>query len=206
MNTTTTTTTTDTTTTTITDAASLAVVEKQAVDRLNKSLSKSSLDDFLNAGRQSLLLVDCSSSMSAYIRTGGTRIAKLRQVVDDLREQGPVPVAEFSGRGVRVVDSVPAPQGGTPLADAIEFGHREGANHLVVVTDGCPNSETAAFDAARRFANVIDVFYIGDGNDRGARFAEELAKMTGGTAHLTDLCDGKKLTAGIRALIGDGSF
>jgi Mg-chelatase subunit ChlD len=200
MNTTTTAAPLDTTT-----AADLIVIEKTAVDRLNKSLAKSSLDDFLNAGRQSLLLVDCSSSMSAYIRTGGTRIAALRKVVDDLREQSPVPVAEFSGRGVRVVDSVPAPQGGTPLADAIEFGTREGANHLVVVTDGCPNSEEAAFDAARRFANVIDVFYIGDGNDRGARFAEELAKLTGGVAHLNDLSDTKKLSAQVAGLLGDGS-
>ena len=198
----TTTTTTDTTAPTATD---LAVVEKVALDRLTKSLAKTSLDDFLNSGRRSLLLVDCSSSMKSGIRAGGTRIAALRNVVEDLRATHPVPVAAFSGDGVLVVDSIPAPTGGTPLADAIRFGASEGANHLVVVTDGEPNSEADAFDAARAFGNPIDVFYIGDGGDRGSKFAAELAKLTGGTANLTDLGKPKELSAKIAGLLGDGS-
>jgi len=185
-------------------------VATTAATKLEKSMSKSSLDEFVQSARRSLLIVDCSGSMGECIRSGGTKIQALRKVVASLRETHPVPVAAFGHRTrgrdvVEVVDTIPEPAGGTPLHEAIRFGRVNEANHLVVVTDGCADSESHAFAEARAFGGPIDVFYIGDGNDRGARFAQELAQMTGGTANLTDLGKPKELSGKIALLLGDGS-
>lgn len=178
-----------------------------AVDQLNKSLAKSSLDDLVKArGRRSLLLVDCSSSMGLSIASGERRVDAMRRVVATLLETHPVPVAAFNSRrgcgaNVRVVDQIPEPHGDTPLHSAIDFCRDETANHIVLVTDGEPASEYAAFEAAAQFGGVIDVFYIGDGNDRGARFCQELAQRTGGTANVTDLGKPKELAAKIAGFL-----
>lgn len=179
--------------------------------QLNKSLEKKSLSDLVRARKQrSLLLVDVSGSMGDTIRAGGRKIDALRTVVKTLRETHPVPVAAFGFDGykrsatVMMVDVVPEPEGGTPLHTAIDFGKDKGATHLVLVTDGIPDSETMAFEAAAQFGGKIDVFYIGDGNDCGAKFTKELARRTGGQANVTDLGDTssqKKLTAAIAGLL-----
>lgn len=180
---------------------------KAAADKLAKSAGRSSLDDFVNAKtRRSLLLVDCSSSMNGYIHTGETKIAALRNVVSDLRKTHAVPVAAFSGSNeVALVDSVPAARGMTPLHKAIQFGTEQGANHLIVVTDGQPDSEPLAFAAAREFGRPVDVFYIGDGNDRGAAFSRELAALTGGTANLASMDKPKELQSKIAGFLSDGT-
>lgn len=178
-----------------------------AIERLQKTATKGSLAELAQASRRSLLLVDCSGSMDGRIRSGLRKIDALRNVVKDLRETHPVPVAAFGfnrSPQVRVVDVVPEPEGGTPIHDAIDFGRVEGATHLVLVTDGQPDSESRAFSAARAFGHPIDVFYIGDGNDFGADFAQRLAAATGGTANITDLGAPKQLTTAIAGLLGDG--
>jgi hypothetical protein len=175
---------------------------RTATESLTKSLGKSSLDDFLKASRRSMMLVDVSSSMNEHIRSGGTKIAACREVCDTLRESNPVPVAAFGGV-VELVDRVPNPSGGTPLHRGIEFAQGLGADHLVVITDGEPDSESAALAAARAFGGVIDVFYIGNGDDSGSRFAAELAKLTGGSVNLTDLAEPKQLAGRIVGLLGE---
>lgn len=183
-----------------------------AIDRLTNSLEKGSLSSLVKARtRRSILLVDCSGSMGESIRSGGTKIQAMRRVVSDLRESHPVPVAAFGifkseGGPVKLVETIPGAQDMTPIDDAINFAKRQGATHAVLVTDGIPDSETDAFEAARAFGGPIDCFYIGDGHDRGARFCQELASMTGGTANLTDLAKPKELGTKIAGLLGDGSF
>ena len=182
---------------------------KTAIDRLNRSAEFSDLDALVKAKtRRSLLLVDASGSMADTIRkTGERKIDALRKVVDGLRETHPVPVAAFGcyGEPVTVVDRVPEPQGGTPLDLAIDFGREQGATHLIVVTDGEPNDEGAAFAAARAFGGQIDVFYVGNGNDSGSRFAQQLARMTGGTCGVTDLGETKQLQSRIAGLLGSAN-
>lgn len=184
------------------------VTKGGAVERLAKTATKGSLAELAQSSRRSLLLVDCSGSMDAPIASGERRIDALRKVVNDLRETHPVPVAAFGfsrGPAVRVVDTVPEPDGGTPMHEAIDFGASEGATHLVLVTDGHPDSESRTFASARAFGHPIDVFYIGDG-DHGADFARRLAEATGGTANVTDLGAPKQLQSAIAGLLGDGSL
>ncbi len=175
---------------------------KTATDSLVKSLGKSSLDDFLKVSRRSMMLVDVSSSMNEIIRSGGTKIEACRATCDALRESNPVPVAAFGGI-VELVDRVPHPSGGTPLHLGIEFAQGLGADHLVVITDGEPDSEQAALAAAKAFGGVIDVFYIGNGDDEGSRFAAQLARLTGGSVNLTDLKDPLQLAGKIQLLLGE---
>ena len=200
-------TTTTTTTTPTLATTDLDVIEKTALVTLAKSAAKDDLDDLLRGARRSLLLVDCSGSMGNYIATGGRRIDALRTVVASLRETHPVPVAAFGANGpwTVVVDDIPEPDGSTPLAGAIDFGREQGATHLVIVTDGCPDDAGRAYEAARRFGNPIDTFFIGNRGEHGASFCAELARMTGGTAHLNDLGKPKELASQIRLMIGDGS-
>jgi hypothetical protein len=204
MTTTTTTTKPVTAEPTVTEPSSMATT---AASQLTKSLEKKSLKDLVRARtRRSLLLVDCSGSMGSATTTGERKIDALRKVVEMLRKTHPVPVAAFGvGRHIHLVDSIPNPGGSTPLHHAIDFGTREGANHLVVVTDGQPDSREAAFDAAQAFAGPIDVFYIDDGDKFGREFAVELARRTGGTAHLTDLLAPKELSTKIAGLLGEAS-
>lgn len=182
---------------------------KSALDRLNKSLEKSSLDDLVRAKtRRTLLMVDGSGSMVERIKSGERKIDALRKVVNSLRETHHVPLAAFGVRTpgqVEVVDTVPEPCGGTPIDLAIEFGAAQGANHLIIVTDGEANDAQAAFDAARAFGGQIDTFYIGNGRDAGARFCSQLAEMTGGKCGVTDLGEPKQLASKLAGLIGDGS-
>jgi hypothetical protein len=187
---------------TVTD---LVAAEKKALDVLNRSMAKSDLDDLMRGARRSVLLVDCSGSMGESLNKGGRKIDALRSVVATLRETNPVPVAAFGGFETTVVDAVPEPTGGTPLTRAIEFAHREGATHAVIVTDGVADCEQSALSAARAFGGVIDTIYIGNGRDRGAAFCKELAALTGGTASLTDLGKPKELAGSIRLMLGDGN-
>jgi len=189
------------------DSLTVAAPLAKTAATLSKTLG-SSLDEFVVSARQSVIIADCSGSMGETLSNGNTKIAQLREVVAMLRETHPVPVAAFghmsmAGKSVEVVDRIPESYGGTPLHKAIAFGRMENANHLVVVTDGLPDSQSAALVEARNFGGPIDVFYVGDGYD-GVEFAKELARVTGGTANITDLLQPKQLAAGIRALLGDG--
>lgn len=183
-----------------------------ALDRLKRTAQRSSLDDLISARtKRSLLLVDCSGSMDMRVKSGERRIDQLRKVVDKLRSTNRVPLAAFgisTHTEVGLVDVVPEPSGGTPMHLAIEFGRSLEANHLIVVTDGCPDSPQLTLDAAKRFGGQIDVFFIGDEGDHGAKFCAELARVAGGKYGVTDLAgDGgtKQLAAKIVALLGDGS-
>lgn len=190
--------------------ATVTATALAAIDKLNRSLAKDSLDELVaSKTKRSLLLVDVSDSMSITLRNGQRRIDALRKIVDGLRETNSFPIAAFGLRGqysVDVVDYIPEPQGSTPLDLGIEFGGTQGATHLIVVTDGEPNSERAAFEAARTFGGPIDVFFVGDPHSRGAQFCAELAKMTGGQSGVADLAGKpRELESKIRLLLGDGS-
>lgn len=191
----------------MTDMNTTLTTTATAVDQLKASAGASSLQSLVRGRvKRSLLLVDASGSMDSYTAKGQRKIDVLRQVVKDLREAHPVPVAAFGIKGgVEVVDTVPEPHGSTNMHTAIDFGAGQGATHLIIVTDGQPDSESATFAAASRFGKPIDVFYIGDGNDGGADFAKRLAAATGGTANVTDLGAPKQLTSAIAGLLGDGS-
>jgi hypothetical protein len=184
-----------------------ALIPMTALDRLRQTAQRSSADDFVHARtRRSLLLIDCSSSMGNTVvggEEGERRIDALRKIVETLRTTHPVPMVSFPGNDI--VERIPEPRGMTPLAGAIDFARLQEANHIVLVTDGVPDSRNAAYAAGDAFRGPIDVFYIGTAEEEGAAFCKELARRTGGKFGVTDLVGAPKLLAGkIQLLLGDG--
>jgi hypothetical protein len=110
-----------------------------------------------------------------------------------------------------VVDQIPEPQGGTPMAQAIEHAHKAHKVHLIVISDGVPDSMTHTLDKAKAFmangGKRIDAIYIGDDDGLaggGAKFMADLAAIGGGSHSVTDLVEQKQLAQTIKGLLGDG--
>lgn len=198
---------------------------------LEESLSFGSLSDNIAAGEVIFLLIDASGSMDTFIDKGaearyfdalsnqhvsGTRvdkrqfngraIDKLREAVGQIQQSAnePIPMIAFGGpfdAQVRFVDSVPEPEGGTPLHMAIPLAKEYGANRVVIISDGCPDLRDQSMEEARRFGGRIDVVYVGVAGDAGQKFLEALSAATGGRVMHGDLRDVKKITSMVIGLL-----
>ncbi len=178
--------------------------------RMRRSLTSSSLDDLVKAkkkGRKSFLLYDYSGSMDEPV--GGSHTGSLTRKIDALRsidktltDSGVNILRIGFGESVGFIQQIPKPAGMTPLHKAIQFAAVEQAEHLIVVSDGAPDSEQLAMEEAIRFGGPIDVFYVGPPGQRGEDFLNELCNATGGSYAPADLADQKQLTSGIRGLLG----
>lgn len=181
------------------------------LSRLERQLMTTSLKDLMKADDEHgvvFLLLDISSSMNSEMRNGKKKIEGLREVVREVKTRGPVQMAVFpphnSAGAAEFVTSVPHPHGGTPLAQAIEWCKIEGANRLVVVSDGAPDDREGAKEKAKAFGGRIDVVYVGNPGGKGAIFLKELAEMTGGSHFNGDLSTPKELAPRIAGLLGAG--
>jgi hypothetical protein len=184
--------------------------ELELVKQLEESLDLGNLKEYARDVDNVMLLIDTSSSMNAHLRDEQhnslptRRIDALREVVNLIRVQGDVPMIAFGGpidASVRFVSDVPEPAGGTPLAQAIMLAKEYAATRIVVISDGAPDSAPAALEAARAFAGRIDVSYVGNPNDVGEKFLEQLAQASGGSAFTGDLRDPKQLSRGVVGLL-----
>lgn len=183
------------------------------VKTLSRSLALNSLDDLVRSKKAEnvVLLLDCSGSMSNQMRNGKRRIDGLRDVVADVQKDRPTRMIGFgisSSRGddIAFIGRVPEPNGGTPLARAIDFAREAGFGRAVVISDGMPDDQEAALEAAGRFGGQIDVVYVGDPEpeDRvwgGAKFLLKLAESTGGTSFDGDLSAVKQLASTVKGLL-----
>jgi hypothetical protein len=181
-------------------------------------------------GAGMLFLLDCSFSMQDHVRitlkgkinAERMRIDILRRTVADLRRAkpnaqmmafGPVffqHTGEFGFTKLLAKDEeVPdATGGGTPLAEAIRDAAAAGAKRIVILSDGVPNDQDAALEAARAFGMRVDCIYIGgDGEaDEGAKFLAQLAEASGGNSGRDSMALGHKALADkVIGLLGDGS-
>lgn len=172
----------------------------KALGSLRELVKRSDLDD-------TLLLVDCSGSMGHIMETGQRSIDALRQIVADVLKDVKVSVAAFGSASgpTCYVQEVPEPCGSTPLHDGIQFATREKKKHLVVISDGCPDSPEMAMSEAKAFGGRVDAIYVGDDGTPGAKFMAELAHSTGGSGSVGDLKEMKLLKGKIMGLLGDGT-
>ncbi len=180
--------------------------EQQLAERLAGTLARRSLSDLVKARTQiSLLVVDCSGSMSEETDKGERKIDALRTVVAEVRERVACKVLAFGHAWEpEIVDSIPDPSGGTPLHDAITAGKMHRANHLIVVSDGIPDSTSAALEAARDFGGKIDAVYVGPKGGPGPAFMQQLASLTGGTSDALDLAQKELVGKRILGFLGAG--
>jgi hypothetical protein len=179
-------------------------------------------------GGDSTLLLDCSSSMAAHvnvelkgkINAERRRIDMLRRVVKSIRLAKPAVRAMAFGplhftatveySSVRMLEpgeDIPEPSGGTPLAEAIEAATAAGGKRLVVISDGEPNDQNRALEAARKHGHRIDCIFIGPDNahDPGEDFLKRLADASGGSYGKDAMTGGTlALENKIIGLLGDG--
>jgi Mg-chelatase subunit ChlD len=152
------------------------------------------------------LLLDCSGSMSDEIAPNERAIDKLRKVARDLRKDAPslrqviFPAHDDSDQALEIQSDIPEPRGLTPLAEAITYSAQRGAVHLIIVSDGMPNSGEAALRSAEHARCKIDVCYVGAPNGIGEAFLRQLAALHGGQCNTINLAT-KALETKIRGLL-----
>lgn len=192
---------------------------KSLVRMATKSLEVKSLSDLVRVrtSENPVLLIDVSGSMGAYMQNGITRIDGLRKATAGIQAKRPTQMIAFGlmpdrqshplepathSAEVDFVTEVPDAQGGTPMAEAIDFARISGFGRAVIISDGAPNHPSStAMDAAKRFGGQIDVIYVGDPGDPGSMFLDSLAKATGGSRFEGDLSDVKEITGAVIGLL-----
>lgn len=153
------------------------------------------------------ILADVSGSMGS---NSDHRVTK--RPIDELREA----VKNFPGILITSFsddvyeNTIPEPQMGTALDIAFNYLNtaavRSTFDFLILISDGAPNDETAAYVTGKALGCPINVLYIGAKNTSGERFMKGLAEATGGIQVSADMRDiTQQLTAGIRGLLGAGS-
>lgn len=143
------------------------------------------------------LLLDISGSMAYPAGTGRTKFEELKRAIAEFRSER---VFVFSNdceeRGG--VDDLPEyPAGGTMMDIAFETVKGKGIVHAIIVTDGCPDSESRALQAASGLC--LDILYIGPPPVPG--FLGDLARVTGGQFGTASFAVQGQLTTKIRGLL-----
>lgn len=141
-------------------------------------------------GADCVVLVDTSGSMGMRDAIGGaTRYDVACQELASLQASlpGKVAVLSFSGQNQVMFCPDGRPYNfdcGTDLAGALRFAKVADVAGIrfVVISDGEPDSESAALSTARGYTNRIDVIYVGSElSPRGRDFLAKLAAASGGT-------------------------
>lgn len=162
-------------------------------------------ESFLNCDL--IVVIDQSSSMGHRDAQGGlSRYDAAEREMARLQEAnaGRVGVVEFADYARFRPGGIPSRMGGTTdMADALNFVlMADGVVDIVLISDGEPNSETAAFAAASKFRSPIHTIFIGPEHDHygGREFLEALAARTGGTFDVKASADGMGQT--VQYLLG----
>lgn len=152
--------------------------------------AESSLSLFLSQRTQledaktpTLLLVDVSGSMK------GRKFSKLQESLEKIRQKNSIQLLVF-GSDVSFVSQLPNPGGSTPLAKALELSMTRIPKKIVVISDGEPDDEQTAINAANKLklkGCKISCLYIGEEGGCGYDFLKKLALSCGGEMTSVDL-------------------
>jgi len=122
-----------------------------------------------------LVLADLSGSMAGAIKGATTKYDCLKSALAAQGER--IGIIGF-GYHYDTMESVfetnalelPPPSGGTPLTQAFDHALTLDPMHILVISDGQPNSKDTAIESAAKLANdvIIDVLYIGPRDDTQA--------------------------------------
>lgn len=137
-----------------------------------------------SAGVGTIIVADVSASMA---EPAGER-RKVEILRDALATAPPSRIVAFSSapRELTRVEDLPSPSGGTALHLALDAAAAMAPAQTLVISDGEPDSESAALAAADLVPGTIDVLYCGPADNIKARdFLLRLARAGGGryTAH-----------------------
>lgn len=135
-----------------------------------------------------VVIVDTSSSMATTDSAGGkSRYASACAELASLQNNmpGKIAVISFSDTAQFCPGGVPVNlRGGTDMASALLFARMADVPGIrfILISDGEPNSEGLALDAAQKYKNKIDTIYVGPENGEGRSFLRKLAQISGGIA------------------------
>lgn len=136
---------------------------------------------------QVVILADISASMGGPAAGDKRKIDILRDAIVGVTQSTSARVFVFSNTA-REVHAIPEPENNTNLAGALLHVQRLDPGVTLVISDGQPDNEKAALDAARQFRGVIDVLYIGPESDHAAiNFMKRLAAAAGGDVRTHDV-------------------
>ena len=158
------------------------------------------------AKRHLVIMADTSGSMDYHDAGGGKRrIDVLQTVLNTLRVKHPrIRLFSFA-TALTPCDAgmLPPPSGGTNLGGAL----REVAVHLnqhsilILISDGEPDSEQDAFQAAGGIPCRLEVFYVGPEGGPGSAFLAKLAAAVGGGFSSTPLSQSKQLESKVEKVL-----
>lgn len=177
-------------------AASALPAETGATARFQRRLAAT--------GSGVVVLADVSASM-------GDRAGSRRRI-DVLREAlvgaPPARLIAFASEPIEIDEParLPAPAGGTALHLALDLAATLRPVRTLVISDGEPDSEDLALEAAERVPGTIDVIYCGpEENQRARDFLARLARAGAGRYTAHDLARRpEQLGPAVRALLGSG--
>lgn len=153
-----------------------------------------------------MLLLDGSSSMNHLLKNGLTRMTALGAAVREVQAEFACPMIAFTaGRAFFVSDAPASGKGGTPLLAAIDLALKKGATRLVVVSDGMPGDPTACIARVVDAKVRTDVIFVGNPDDYGRGFMQEISAATGGKEFLGDLSEQRALKNAIVGLLEGGA-
>lgn len=147
-------------------------------------------------GAESALLLDISGSMRDSIGPNQTKYDELCKLAADFTD---VRRFEFNHhcREISPKDAIGYACGGTNLGGAFFTMKTAQVKHVVLITDGKPDSEQTALEHAKGLR--IDIFYVGP--DPAPEFLRILAQKSGGTYGKATLEARTALTGAVRKLL-----
>lgn len=125
-----------------------------------------------------VVIADLSSSMSCQAFDGKSRHECLQEAMTPFK--GRVQVLAFNSSVWEVdADALPPPSGSTNLAEALDVARSIEPVHVLVISDGEPNSASQALASAENLAKdcTIDTMYIGPDRGAAVAFMKELAAI-----------------------------
>lgn len=158
---------------------------------------------FTGATSEIVVLADCSGSMCDFI--GSSMMSKfqhLQVALADVTKGFPaIRLIAFGSYPLEIANACELPNphshglgGSTNLAAALEIAAKHKPRKTIVISDGLPDSESNALDAATRMTGSIDTIYCGPDSHPAVQFLARLSRDTGGTPATWD---GYKPIAGV---------
>jgi len=149
-------------------------------------------------GSAVVILADVSGSMQ------GEKIVRLRRELSRLWPEITARLLAFSDQ-IHWCDGpedLPAPYGGTDLRLAFETAAKIWPSKVIVISDGLPQDEARALEAAKLIPGTISVLFVGSDKDtRGADFMRRLALIGGGMFARRDLAKNLSIGGELREML-----
>jgi len=180
-------------------------IVKGSLSQIAKQTGRTLAESWINV--DAVILVDISLSMTEMDACGGkSRYDVAQEELTELQETlpGKIAIVAFSEKQYFVpTGTLPPPMNTTDLAAALKYVRIADSipgMRFILISDGEPNDEDAALDAARKFKNRIDTIYVGpESGKRSREFLQKLANLRNGEMQLKPQL--KELAASIHGLL-----